>query len=75
MEKTDQYIQGTVAELVANGSLSVNGKAVGQPEMSVLARLGFAQEVGTVERPEGTRGRAAKIYRLPTNGSFAVVRK
>lgn len=67
-------IKGTISELVATG-LTINGIPVGQPEMSVLTRLGFATEVGTVERPEGKRGPAPKVWELPTNGQFAVARK
>lgn len=68
-------IKGTISELVAGGRLSINGVTVGQPEMSVLTRLGFAKEVGTVERPEGKRGPAPKVWEIPVNGQFAVARK
>lgn len=74
------FVEGTVADLIggaAESKLRINGKKVDQPAMSVLARLGIAQEVGVVERPEGStkRGPAPKIYRLPLNGTFATVRK
>ncbi len=80
MSQNDK-LTGTISELVADGKLTINGVPVGQPEMSVLTRLGFAKEIGTVERPEVAegekrkRGPAAKIWEIPLNGSFAVARK
>ena len=68
-------IKGTISELVEGGPLSINGIPVGQPEMSVLTRLGLAKEVGTVERPAGKRGPAPKVWEIPVNGQFVVARK
>ncbi len=75
LKKTEEAVEGTVAELTRGGRLRINGKVVDQPAMSVLARLGIATEIGVAERPEGKRGPAAKIYSLPTSGTFAAVRK
>jgi len=75
LKVTDTSIEGTVADLTRGGKLRINGKAVGQPEMSVLARLGIAVEVGVADRPEGKRGPAAKVYALPTSGQFAAARR
>lgn len=57
------YIQGTPKELVANG-LTVNGKVVNQQIISVLVRLGVCEEVGIEQRPAGSKGPAAKVYRF-----------
>lgn len=68
--QTPDYIEGTVADLIGRGKdsrLRINGKAVKQPDLSTLARLGIASEVGTAERPEGKRGPAPVILRLPLN--------
>lgn len=75
LKVTADSIEGTVAELTRGDRLRINGKKVGQPEMSVLARLGIAVEVGVAERPDGQRGPAPKIYALPTTGQFAAARR
>lgn len=73
---TPDSITGTVADLTKGDKLRVNGQVVRQPEMSVLARLGLAQAVGTADRPEGKRGPAPVIYSLPLGvPGFAVARK
>lgn len=59
--QTPDYIEGTVADIIGRGKdsrLSINGKRVKQPDLSTLARLGLATEVGVAERPEGKRGPA-----------------
>ena len=64
------FIEGTVSDIIGKGEksrLRINGTPAGQPELSVLARLGIATEVGTADRPEGTRGPKPKILRIPTN--------
>lgn len=77
--QTADYIEGTVADMIGRGKesrLRIGGKLVKQPDLSTLARLGIAQEVGQAERPEGKRGPAATIYRLPnTINGLAVARR
>ena len=68
--QTPDFIEGTVADLIGKGQtsrLTINGKRVKQPDLSTLARLGIATEVGTAERPAGKRGPAPVILRLPLN--------
>lgn len=61
-----RYVTGTVAQLV--GKLSINGVALGQPELSVMTRI-FAgtvfKQVGIV-RKEGERGRPAAVWQIDT---------
>lgn len=77
--QTADFIEGTVADIIGKGATSrlrINGKPVKQPDLSTLARLGLATEIGVAERPEGKRGPAPVIYRLPTNNpAMAVARK
>lgn len=79
LKQTPEYIEGTVADIIGRGETSrlrINGKLVKQPDLSTLARLGFATEVGVAERPEGKRGPAATIYRLPLgNPAMRVARR
>ncbi len=73
---TPDYIEGTVADIIGRGKdsrLSINGKRVKQPDLSTLARLGIATEVGTAERPQGKRGPAPVILRLPLNHPLVTV--
>lgn len=74
--KGDNYIEGTVADIIGRGDksrLRINGKEVKQPDLSTLARLGLAEAVGEAERPEGTRGPRPTIYRIPTDRVGMVV--
>lgn len=74
--QTADYIEGTVADIIGKGATSrlrINSKPVKQPDLSTLARLGLATEVGVAERPEGKRGPAPVIYRLPLNTPGMVV--
>lgn len=72
-EFTDTAVRGTIAQLA--GSITINGHTVGQPELSVMTRLGFATEVGVVAKPEGVRGPAAKIWEIQTSPETVVARK
>ncbi|BBA65200.1 predicted ORF [Xanthomonas phage XacN1] len=76
--QTPDYIEGTVADIIGRGKdsrLSINGKRVKQPDLSTLARLGLATEVGVAERPEGKRGPAPVIYRIPLHNPAMVVNR
>lgn len=74
--KSENVITGTIAELSnPDTGILINGQPVGQPELSVLSRLGMLKEVGQVERPAGQRGPAAKIWEVRTKNNFAVARK
>lgn len=76
VKRTETHLEGTVADLINNDRLRINGSVVGQPEMSVLARLGIAKEVGTAVRPDGRRGPSPKILAIPlTFPGMKVVRR
>jgi hypothetical protein len=60
-----QTIRGTIADFA--GKLSLNGVILGQPELSMLTRIGrgsFFNAVGTVPKPAGQRGKPATIWEL-----------
>lgn len=60
-----QTIRGTIADFA--GKLSLNGAVLGQPELSMLTRIGrgsFFNAVGTVPKPAGQRGKPATIWEL-----------
>lgn len=64
--------KGTIKELVAQG-VKVNGQAVDQAQLSMLTRLdGFATKVGTVPRPEGTKGKPSNIWEIPDSVTLTV---
>lgn len=63
-------MKGTVKELVAQG-VKVNGVALDQAQLSVLTRLGLANKVGTVARPEGTKGKPASIWELTPTATLS----
>lgn len=74
--QTSDYIEGTTADIIgreAESRLQINGNPVKQPDLSTLARLGIAMEVGVAERPVGKRGPAPTIYRIPLNQPGMVV--
>lgn len=79
LKQTAEYIEGTVADIIGRGETSrlrINGKLVKQPDLSTLARLGLATEVGVAERPAGKRGPAATVYRIPLdNPAMRVARR
>lgn len=58
-------VKGTIAEL--DRKFKVGDMVLGQPELSVLTRIGeaggFARKVGEVKRPDG-KGRAATIWEI-----------
>lgn len=58
-------IRGTIAQL--SGKVKMNGNALDSVALSTLTRAGFAQKVGTVEKPAGQRGKPATIWEFPQN--------
>ncbi len=63
---TNRFVTGTIAQLC--DKLTLNGKALGQPELSVMTRIfdGTAfKQVGIVKK-EGARGRPSIIWQVDT---------
>lgn len=61
-----RFITGTIAQL--SGKLTLNGVALGQPELSTMTRIfngSLFKQVGIVKR-EGERGRPAIIWQVDT---------
>lgn len=61
-----RFLTGTIAQL--SGKLTLNGVALGQPELSVMTRLfngNIFKQVGVVKK-EGERGRPAIIWQVDT---------
>jgi hypothetical protein len=70
--KQRQTLRGTIAQLA--GHITVNGKPVGQAELSVLTRLGegtFATAVERIactdENGKPTRGRPTNVWQIDKN--------
>lgn len=64
-----RFITGTIAQL--SGKLTLNGVALGQPELSVMTRIfngSIFKQVGIVKR-EGERGRPAIIWQVDTESA------
>jgi hypothetical protein len=61
--KAKPYVEGTV-KFLTEQNINVNGVLLDKASLGVLMALGFGDVVGVEERPVGTRGRAAKIYRI-----------
>jgi hypothetical protein len=58
-----QSFKGTAKEWLDAG-VKINGKAINQPGLSLLAQYGVAKVVGEVPRPEGKKGHNEKIYQI-----------
>ncbi len=70
--KKKMTVRGTIAELV--GKVTVNGKHVGQAELSVLTRLGegtFATAVEKIPQKDAngkhSRGRPTNVWEIDAN--------
>lgn len=61
-------ITGTIKELVAR-AITFNGNLLGQPELSVLTRLGIAREVSKIST--GSKGKPATVWEFPCEGNFS----
>lgn len=55
--------KGTAREFIASG-VTVNGKDISQPGLSLMAQYGVVKIVGEVPRPEGRKGHPEKIYAI-----------
>lgn len=55
--------KGTAREFIA-AEVTVNGKPINQPALSLMAQYGVAKIVGEVPRPEGRKGHNEKIYAI-----------
>lgn len=61
-----RFITGTIAQL--SGKLTLNGVALGQPELSVMTRIfngSIFKQVGIIKK-EGERGRPAIVWQVDT---------
>lgn len=70
------FIEATAKSLIDHG-LTINNIPAVLTDISSMAKLGFVQQVGVAEKPlnengKAARGPAANVYRVPTNGFFAV---
>ena len=63
MNQVYKSFKGTAREFIAAG-VTVNGKEINQPGLSLMAQYGVAKIVGEVPRPEGKRGHNEKIYAI-----------
>lgn len=55
--------RGTAREFIAAG-VTINGKEINQPGLSLMAQYGVAKIVGEVPRPDGKKGHPEKIYAI-----------
>lgn len=63
MQQIYKSFKGTAREFIAAG-VTINGKEINQPGLSLMAQYGVAKIVGEVPRPEGKRGHNEKIYQV-----------
>lgn len=63
MQQVYKSFKGTAREFIAAG-VTINGKEINQPGLSLMAQYGVAKIVGEVPRPEGKRGHNEKIYQV-----------
>ena len=61
MNQVYKSFKGTAREFIAAG-VTINGKEINQPGLSLMAQYGVAKIVGEVPRPEGNKGHPEKIY-------------
>ena len=55
MNQVYKSFKGTSREFIAAG-VTINGKEINQPGLSLMAQYGVAKIVGEVPRPEGKKG-------------------
>ena len=64
-----RFITGTIAQL--SGKLTLNGVALGQPELSTMTRIfggSIFKQVGIIKK-EGERGRPAIVWQVDTGAA------
>jgi len=70
MNTNENALRGTPAQLA--GRLAVNGKPLGQAEISFLTRMGFAQSEGTAKTRSGRGGKPATIWSFNAENAFTI---
>ena len=63
MQQIYKSFKGAAREFIAAG-VTINGKEINQPGLSLMAQYGVARIVGEVPRPEGKKGHPEKIYQI-----------
>ena len=63
MQQVYKAFKGTAREFIAAG-VTINGKEINQPGLSLMAQYGVAKIVGEVPRPEVKKGHPEKIYAI-----------
>ena len=63
MQQIYKSFKGTARDFIAAG-VTINGKDINQPGLSLMAQYGVAKIVGEVPRPEGKKGHPEKIYQV-----------
>ena len=63
--------KGTAREFIAAG-VTINGKEINQPGLSLMAQYGVAKILGEVPRPEGKKGHPEKIYLIQGKSGLRV---
>ena len=63
MQQVYKSFKGTAREFIS-ASVTINGKEINQPALSLMAQYGVAKIVGEVPRPEGKKGHPEKIYSI-----------
>ena len=71
MNQVYKSFKGTAREFIAAG-VTVNGKEINQPGLSLMAQYGVAKILGEVPRPEGKRGHNEKIYLIQGKSGLKV---
>lgn len=71
MNQVYKSFKGTAREFLAAG-VTINGKEINQPGLSLMAQYGVAKIVGELPRPEGKRGHAEKIYLIQGKSGLRV---
>lgn len=69
--QTYKSFKGTAREFIAAG-VTINGKEINQPGLSLMAQYGVAKIVGEVPRPEGKKGHPEKIYLIQGKSGLRV---
>lgn len=63
MNQLYKSFKGTAREFIQAG-VTINGKGINQPGLSLMAQYGVAKIVGEAPRSEGKKGHPEKIYTI-----------